>query len=269
MIILILLAAIVMEFVDSGLGMLYGTVLTPLLINFGYDTTSIIPAVLFSQALGGATASYFHHLLGNADLKPKTLNIHKVINRLRQYGIKKGIQLGLPKDLKISLLITTLGVIATILSVYIALNIPKFYLNLYIGILVLIMGIIIITKIKFRFTWKKIVGLGILSSFNKGLSGGGFGPVVTAGQIISGNEMKNSIASTTLAEVPICLTGFISYLVLTQNINMELTTYLSIGAIIGAPFGAYFTRLTNIKWLKPLLGITVILLGIWTLIKLF
>lgn len=99
--------------------------------------------------------------------------------------------------------------VATIFAVLIAINIPKVFLKTYIGILVLIMGLLLFSRKKFTFSWKKIYLVGILSGFNKGLTGGGFGPVTTAGQMIGGRNGKNSIGVTTFAEVPICLVGFL------------------------------------------------------------
>ncbi len=70
---------------------------------------------------------------------------------------------------------------------------PKFYLKLYIGILIALIGIVIIATInrEYAFSWKKITILGMIASFNKGISGGGYGPVVVGGQLVSGVNEKN------------------------------------------------------------------------------
>ena len=85
---------------------------------------------------------------------------------------------------------SVLGIAATILASVVATSIPKSALNTYIGVLVLVMGAILVSRISFTFSWRKILGVGAISAFNKGLSGGGFGPIVTAGQMISGREGK-------------------------------------------------------------------------------
>ncbi|MDY6787640.1 MAG: hypothetical protein SVK54_05900 [candidate division WOR-3 bacterium] len=56
---------------------------------------------------------------------------------------------------------------ATIIAAMISINIPKIILKSYIGIMVLVMGIIILIIKKFTFSRKKIIGLGVISSFNK------------------------------------------------------------------------------------------------------
>ena len=53
--------AFICEFIDSSLGMGYGTILSPVLIIMGFDPLVAIPALLLSQAVGGFTAAIFHH----------------------------------------------------------------------------------------------------------------------------------------------------------------------------------------------------------------
>ena len=112
------------------------------------------------------------------------------------------------------------------------------------------------------------MGVGLLASFNKGISGGGFGPVTTGGQIIAGNKHRSAIGCTTLAEAPICIAGFITYLVFNGLQGYSLVTALCIGAALGAPFGALFTKKLSSPKVKYVLGMLILLLGAWTLIKL-
>ncbi|MBW3005093.1 sulfite exporter TauE/SafE family protein [Candidatus Woesearchaeota archaeon] len=265
---IVVLAAIIMEMIDAGLGMGYGTVLSPLLLAFGYAPTTVVPAVLISQAIGGGTAAIFHHRYRNVDFKPKSTNIKRISNALRKYGVVECVRKGFSNDLKIVLAITILGLIATVFGALVALNIPKWALNGYIGALVMIIGLIMIFKKSFKFSWKKMMGVGLLASFNKGISGGGFGPVTTGGQIIAGNHHKSAIGCTTLAEAPICIAGFITYLIFNGLQGYGLVIALCIGAVIGAPIGALFTRKLNSPKIKYVLGMIILLLGAWTIIKL-
>ena len=264
----IILGALVCEFIDSALGMLYGTILSPLLIIAGFEPLLVIPSILFSQAIGGIVASIFHHRLKNVDFSIKSIDLSYIRTRLAQLGYKESFNRGTTKDLKVSICIACFGITATIISSLIAINIPKVALKTYIGMLVLIMGIILLSRAKFDFSWRKIIVIGILSAFNKGISGGGFGPVVTSGQMISGRDGKGSIGTTALTEVPICITGFLVYL-LTKGIpNGNLLLLLTGGAVIGAVIGPHFTaRFKSEKELKIILGILTIGLGIWTLTK--
>lgn len=250
--IFIFIAAILCEFIDSSLGMLYGTILSPVLIIAGFNPLLVVPSILITQAIGGFTASMFHNRLKNADFSFKNIILKKEMTQ----------------DLKIFILITTLGIIAAVFSGLIAVNIPKIALKTYIGIIVTLMGIIVVTGKSFKFSWKKIAGIGILSAFNKALSGGGFGPIVTAGQVISGRKEKNSIGTTTLAEAPICMAGFLTYLFTNGISNWNLVFALGGGSIIGGIIGPFFTSKFKLeKRLKIILGVLTLALGLFVLIN--
>ena len=59
------------ELIDSGLGMGYGTILTPTLLLIGYQPQDIVPTILFSELLSGFTASFFHNEIKNVELGPR------------------------------------------------------------------------------------------------------------------------------------------------------------------------------------------------------
>jgi uncharacterized membrane protein YfcA len=253
------------EFIDASLGMGYGTILSPVLIIMGFDPISAVSAILLSQALGGFTASVFHHQFENVNFSKGSM------------------------DLKIVVVITSFGMLATILAACVGLSVPKEVIKTYIGVLVFVMGLVLLSNRTFAFSWRKMVGVGILSAFNKGLSGGGFGPVVTSGQIISGQGHKRAIGVTTLAEAPICIVGFLTYLVGTVAIGMktpvldmrfskflvamfsgstfqwELALALLLGSMCVAPFGAFATKVMKTARLSIILGIFVAALGLWSL----
>lgn len=263
----LLAAAFICEFIDSSLGMGYGTVLTPLLLVMGFDPLAAVPAVLLSQAFGGLSAAYFHQQFENVSFDKNSRNF------------------------KIVLMITGLGLAATITAAVISVNIPRVYLKSYIGILVLIMGVIILRNQQFSFSWKKIIGVGILGAFNKGISGGGFGPVLTGGQILSGQDHKEAIGVTTLSEVPICTAGFFTYLITRTILEInepvlkmpvadffeqmfspamfqwELLLALVLGSVLVTPFGAFTTRIIKKEKMQNILGILLMILGLWTLYK--
>jgi uncharacterized membrane protein YfcA len=267
-VILIVLGATLCEFIDASMGMMYGTILSPVLIIAGFEPVLVVPSILLSQALGGFTASIFHHRLRNVNLALKTINPKIIAKRLSELGYIESFKRGIPKDLKVSFCIVSLGIVATIIAALTAISIPKAVLKTYIGILVLVMGIILLLCPKFKFSWKKMVAVGVLSAFNKGLSGGGFGPVVTSGQVIAGRDGKSSIGATTFAEAPICIAGLLTFLITKGISDWNLVIFLSIGALLGAPLGALLTsKFKSEKRLKIILGILTLVLGIWTLIR--
>ncbi len=267
-IITVVLAGLLCEFIDASMGMMYGTILSPVLIIAGFEPVLVVPSILLSQALGGLTASIFHHKYGNVNLALKTLNLKIIARKLSELGYTESFRKGTTKDLKVSFCISSLGIVATIFAALIAINIPKALLKSYVGILVLVMGIILLSGYKFTFSWKKMVAVGVLSAFNKGISGGGFGPVVTSGQIIAGRDGKSAIGATTFAEAPICITGFLTFLITKGISNWNLLIFLSIGALLGAPLGALLTsKLDSERRLRLNLAILTLILGTWTLAK--
>ena len=267
--IMIIVIAFLGEYMDSTLGMGYGTTLTPVLIIMGYQPMQIIPAVLLSELITGLLAGFTHHMMGNVDFRPKTMNVKKIYNSLKTIVIVNSMRKGLPANLKVAMVIGACSILGTIVAVIFAINIPKFYLKLFIGILIFVIGIVILTTINrtFSFSWKRVVALGLIASFNKGTSGGGYGPVVTGGQLIAGVEGKNAIGITSLAEGLTCMVGVASYFILKDNINWMLAPYLVTGAVLSVPLSAYTVRNMDTRWLRLVIGVVVMLLGIMALFK--
>jgi len=244
--ILIIVLAFICEYIDSSLGMGYGTTLTPLLLIMGYHPLQIVPAVLLSELITGLSAGFMHHKAKNVNLKVGT------------------------KDFKIAMVMAACSVFGSLVAVFVALNVPVLYVKLYIGILVLSMGIIILATLSrtFEFSWKKITSIGLLAAFNKGISGGGYGPLVTGGQILSGVNSKNAIGITSLAEGLTCLVGVATYLVFTNHtIEWNLAPSLVIGAIISVPLAALTVKKFGAGRLKLIVGIATLILGLLTLGK--
>ncbi len=260
------LIAFLAEYVDSTLGMGYGTTLTPLLLLMGFSPLQIVPTVLLSELFTGLLAAFMHHRVGNVKFDFRNDPESRIKKRLGKLGYMPR-----SKESKVAIVLALCSIIGTILAVFIAVNLPKFYLKLYIGILVSVMGIIILARHKksHKFSWKKIIGLGAVASFNKGLSGGGYGPVVTSGQILSGIDSKASISITSLAEGLTCFVGVITYIILNINIDWILAPYLITGAIASVPLSAYTVKKIKTKKFTLIIGIATLFLGLFTLAKLF
>lgn len=238
---IIILAALIMELIDSGIGMMYGTLLTPVLILAGYDAKITVPCVLLSQAIGGFAATYHHNKYKNAEFSWKS------------------------EDLKIAAFIFGIGIVSVIVGAFIGVKIDKVYLKWYIGILCIIMGSIVLIRKKFNFSWKKIGFIGALSAFNKAISGGGYGPIVASGNIASGLKPKKAIGITDFAEAPICLAAFIAWVALKnwQIPSYDLLIPLSIGAFAGGLIGPILLSKSNSHLLiAKLVAILAIVSGV-------
>jgi len=115
---------------------------------------------------------------------------------------------------------------------------------------------------------EKVTLLGLIASFNKGMSGGGYGPLVTGGQILSGMEGKNAIGITSLAEGLTCLVGVIMYALICKNpIDWKLAPYIIIGAVLSVPLSAKSVKFISNKNLKLAIALLTIILGLVTIIK--
>jgi len=253
------------EYMDATLGMGYGTALTPLLMIMGFSPMQIIPAALFSQLLSGLLAGVLHHSQGNVDFGIRQVHLNQGLRngvgwRMRVLSFRRAV----PLHLKVALLLATCSIVGTVAAVLIAVNIPAFWLKLYIGILVFAMGVLIVVcrHRKFTFSWRKVMILGSVAAFNKGMSGGGYGPVVTSGQILSGINGRSAVGITSLAEGLTCLTGFAMYLLIGENsADWPLTMYISCGAVLSVPFSAFSVRRLNLAFLKNAIAAMTLTLG--------
>lgn len=262
--------AFLCEYVDSTLGMGYGTALTPMLLLFGFTPMQIVPVVLLSELLSGLSAGFFHHKNGNVNFKPTTTNLSEVISELKSTGYIESFKKIIPLHLKVALLLAVCSIAGTILAVFIAINLPKLWLKLYIGILVLSMGVVILVCLKkeIKFSWLKIGFLGSVASFNKGISGGGYGPVVTGGQILAGVKGKTAVGITSLAEGLTCLVGIIAYGALAKNqLDWKLAPWIITGAVMSVPLAAFSVKKIKTQRLKLAIAMITILLGSMTIAK--
>jgi len=243
----LIILAFFCELIDSSLGMGYGTTLTPVLMIVGFGPLAIIPCVLLSELITGITAGLAHHKAGNVNFKRGSIH------------------------LKIALVLATCSIIGATIAVFLALNIPTLWLKTYIGLIVLGMGVIILLTLnkEYKFSWKKITGLGLIASFNKGMSGGGYGPVVTGGQILSGVNGNNAVGITSLAEGLTCIVGVIVFIVSPETVNWGLAPSLVIGAMLSIPFSTFIVKKLPTKTLKIAIGALTLILGSVTLIKVF
>jgi len=243
----LVLLALFCEYIDSTLGMGYGTTLTPILLLSGYETTQIVPSVLFSEFLTGILAGVLHHRFGSVNFRPGS------------------------RPFKVVLVLTACSIIGTLAAVFLAVNVPGWMVKVYIGVLVLAMGLGILLTINktFPFSWKKLIGLGLVAAFNKGLSGGGYGPLVTGGQIVAGVDGKGAIGITSLAEGLVCIVGVLAY-TLTGNgaVDWGLAPSLVLGAVLSVPLAAFTVKKMPVRKLRWAIGIAVTILGLFTLVKL-
>jgi uncharacterized membrane protein YfcA len=244
-ILILFLSAILCEYVDSTLGMGYGTTLTPLLLIAGFEPLQIVPAVLFSEFITGITAALMHHHDGNVDF----LRDRKAQNT--------------------TVLLSLLSVVGVVLAVSVAISIPKFWLKFFISIMIIGIGVITIATRQRRLKYRRshIVVLGAVAAFNKGLSGGGYGPLVTGGQVVSGISPKHAVGITSMAEALTCLTGLVAYSLIHQSIYWWLAVPLTAGALFSVPMATLTVHRLPETVIRAGVGVFACILGVITIIK--
>lgn len=253
------------ELVDSTLGMGYGTTLTPVLLLMGYEPMQVVPAILLSELITGGFAAFAHHRAGNAFFDFRNDSEHRIVKKMGKLGYMPK-----SKDSRIAFILGLCSLIGAVGAAVFAVNL-KAYLKPVIGIIVLAMGIIILVRHRSPggFSWKKVTGLGITAAFNKGLSGGGYGPLVTSGQILSGVNGKSAIAITSMAESFTCLIGVLTYLIMGTEVSWMIAPPLVVGAVASVPLSAILVKKINTSKFTLIIGVATTILGCLTLYKVF
>lgn len=229
------------ELIDLSLGMGYGTIMSPVLILFGFSARKIVPTLLLSQVVAGFVGVFFHDRFGNITLKRRS------------------------KHRKIAGVLITSNILGLTLAVLLATTFSEELVEAGIGIIIVVTGIILMQKKanRVKFSWSKIFSLGLVSGFNKGLSGGGYGPLVTSGQIISGVKHKSSVGITTLVEAVISMLGAIMYFSIAGTpFDFRFFALILLGAIPATPMAAYFVKQIKKKEFTRAIGTSTIVLGI-------
>jgi uncharacterized protein len=237
------------ELIDSMLGGGFGSILTPIFLLAGFELVMIVPMILISEIFTGLIAGGFHNSFGHVD---KTV-------------------------LKWLVPMAALG---SITAVLLSIKVSKIVLSLYVGILILAMGILMLIKYvrsrngnsmesEKKHNWRLPI-IGAVIGFNKSVSAGGFGPLATAGISWAGYDAKKSVGTTTLAEGIVCTVGLATYFITkgVPPINWTIAIPLWVGAICATYPAAWAVKKLNVKALGLAVGLVVTGLGIAMLMNL-
>lgn len=232
---------VVFEFISSSLGGGYGTVLTPLFMFLGYSPLEIVPIILLSETITGLSAGFLHNHYGNT---------YK----------------------RVSVVLAVCAVLGSIAGVSVAVTIPPWALEVYIGLLIMAMGLLMVRKhlkgVISGFSWPRVIGIGSLCGFNKAMSGGGFEPLATTGLNLSGVNPKRSVGSMTLAKGLMSMTAVIMYGIIFKGLNWNIAIPLITGAFLSTIPASYTTNKLPEKKIGLIASIFICMLGVVTLVKL-
>lgn len=238
--VILLILSFSAEYVSSVVGEGYGLFVAPALIIIGFPPLVIIPAVLISEFINAVFTTIAHQKFGNADFNPK-----------KRY-------------FKIAMFFSISGVTGAAIAAIVAINVPPLFLKIFIACVFILTGILIIIsgKIRWKFTYLKVIMLGLFASFNKALAGGGFGPVTTGGQIVMDIKPKRAVAVSKFAKGLTCLSGFLAYVLLKHKVlNWNITLPMVIGAALASPLSAWTVDGLEHELLKTFIAIITFILG--------
>jgi len=242
----IVLLAFSLEMVDNGLGGGFGTLLSPLLLLFGYDPRVIVPSILFSEMCSGLIGGGMHAYFKNVNWR----------------------------SVRTTLIGSVVAMIAATLSVGIFL--PKDAVRIYISSIAVLMGIFVVIRSFAKIEFKgrpNTLGTGILGflcGFNKGMTGGGYGPLSVSGYVILGLTPAVAIGTTTIAEGVVCTIGFFTYQAFV-GITWSMALAMALGSVLADPISAWANNGAK-KRLKPpfhgrIIGVAMLTLGLISLLR--
>ena len=236
--------AFTVGFIDIVFGMGYGTILTPILIILGVPPLKAVSAVIFSQLLSSIPTTLFHHKARNISLKWGSM------------------------DLKVALILGLSGFIAPIVAYFIAVNVSSFYMKLYLALLLLTVGLVVLSNSlrNIKFSWNKILLLSFIAGFNKGFTGGGYGPLVTSGQVLSGIGIRSAVAITPIARGIACTVAVLAYTI-GGVLHLDLALPLTLGVLLSSPIAVYTVRKSKSVYLRKGIGVVTLILGALVLIR--
>ncbi len=238
----VVVLAIILEFLDASAGMGYGAAMTPMLLVMGFDPKQVVPAVMIQQATAGMVGAFLHKEFGNVEWHFKPMS----------------------ESVKLAIFIAVTGCITVALSVtavYAVFKVHKVWIKLYVVILLLMMGgVMLIKRGKERpYRPMRMLFFAALAGFNKGVGGGGYGPVVTVGGLLSGVPVKSMLAVTALSEGVVCVFSIIVWMTLALTTSMTIDYILlpsmllgSMVAAVAAPYAVKVFPSNLWRWVVPI-----------------
>ncbi len=255
----IIIFAFIFESMDSMAGMGFGTALSPLLLLLGYTPLQVVPSILISEAITGVIDTFFDHEFKNVRYSFRPLN----------------------DATKIGLIIAFFGCLAIFTSIllsYFAISFPDIVIKTYVAVLVIFMGLsgfirIKLRKIEFSKTNPKfLIVFSALAGFNKGIGGGGYGPVITMGQIFSGVYEKSATAIVSFSESIVSFIGILTFFLISfagVNVDLVLLPSLFTGGFLAAISAPYIVRVLPNKVWQYVIPLYAFGIGIYSFIRIF
>lgn len=253
----VVLLAFVFETMDSAAGMGFGTALSPLLLLvFEFDPLAVVPAILVTQSISGLITGWMHNEFENVEVS-------------LQWPFNKET-----KAVALIAVVSALGTIIAVLLAYFAIQFDESIITTYVTVLVFVMAAATLFRKYFKsaahskYRPKRLYGFAALAGFNKGIGGGGYGPVATMGQLYAGMYEKAAAAITSIAEGLASLVGVAVYFALTAvgvELNFILLPSLLAGSMLAAVIAPYSVRIIPIRIYQYVIPGYALAIGIFLL----
>ncbi len=250
----VIMLALVFEFMDAAAGMGFGTALTPLLLVMGFDPLQIVPVVLIQQTVAGLVGAFLHREFQNVEWKFKPLS----------------------ETVRLCLIIASSGTVLVLLAtigIYAVMDLDPIWIKLYVALLLLGMGGISLVQSRHERPYRPnmLIAFGALAGFNKGVGGGGYGPVVTIGGLMAGVPVKSMLGVTALSEGVVCFVAVVAWMAMAANgltIDYVLLPSVMLASMVSAVLAPYLTRVFPERiWttVVPAYCLVVVGITIWKL----
>ncbi len=231
----------VAQLIDGALGMAYGLTGTTVLLSVGVPPATASASVHTAEIFTTAASGISHWRLGNV--------------RWRLLW-----RLAIP------------GMIGGAIGAYVLSSIPGDAIRPYVNGYLIVMGAFVLWRALRRRRPRSelprwVLPLGFGGGFLDAVGGGGWGPMVTSTLVGAGTAPRPVIGSVNSAEFFVTTVISVTFL---GTIGLELwpiITGLILGGVVAAPLAAYVVRIMPQPLLMALVGVAIVLLSGYGLLK--
>lgn len=239
---LLILVGFFAQLIDGALGMAFGVISTTAMLALGMPPAQASALVHTAEVFTTGASGAWHIFHGNVDWRLT-------------------LRLGLA------------GVAGAVLGAWVLSSIDATFMRPVVAAYLLLVGIYILLKAlqavpaPTRNAWP--APLGFIAGFLDASGGGGWGPVTTSWLIGAGLSPRRAIGSVNTAEFFVTIAAATTFFVQLGAASWTLLAPLVLGGLFAAPFGGWATRWLPARVLMTAVGLLILALSIFQLVKTF
>ncbi len=232
------------QFVDGAIGMAYGLTASSVMLAQGVPPAMASAGVHAAEVVTTALSGAAHWRLGH------------VVPRLL-------VRLAVP------------GIVGGVVGALVASALPMELLKPAVSVYLMVMGLVVLRRaVSSRvpdasLATRDAAPIGLGGGFLDAVGGGGWGPLVTSTLIGRGLDPKLAIGSSNAAEFFVTVAVTVAFMTSIGVGVWPIVLGLVIGGAIAAPFAALATRLMPTRPLMGVVGLVIVSLSGWTLLRTF